>query len=125
MELGARHKDGTLVPGEPGPAGTVRFTVDTEWAINPKTGRPKFYGPFVFNGGTDQQSAYLRWVTKAKPREIINALKVHLETIDRQLVEAAAKAGGLLETRADTPRWGIDPNWHGLWAGRDWRVKKR
>ena len=124
--FGARHKEAGLVPAKPGgKAGTAAFTFEAEWAFNAKTGRPKFYGPFVFDGGADQQSLYLRWETSGTPREVIAALKIHLETVDRTLAEKATRSGGVLETTADAPRWGVDKNWHGLGIGREWTLKAR
>jgi hypothetical protein len=67
-EFGARHQDGTLIAGKPAAASSLAFTIDAEWAFNPRARRPVFYGPFVFKTG-DAQSLYLRWMTATPPRE--------------------------------------------------------
>jgi hypothetical protein len=121
-EFGVRHRDGTIVFGRGG-AGS-QFAVELEWALDPKQESPRFYGPIVFKSGKEQQSLYLVWRYRSS-RETINAVKVHLEGIDADLLERAKKTGGVLETKAETPRWGVDNDWHGLGVGREWNLKAK
>jgi hypothetical protein len=124
MQFGARHKDGTLTPGKRGAGGALHFTLEAEWSLDPRTGRPRFYGPYIYNSGNDEQAISLRWDTRSAPRRTQNAAKIHLETIPVRQLEQASQSNALLETTATTPRWGVDLNWHGLRLGEEWRLKK-
>jgi hypothetical protein len=101
----------------------MRFTVDAEYALHPRTGRPRFYGPFIFDAG-GHQALNLRWITATPPHETIEGLKVHLETIDPPLLARLREQGGVLETKADVPAWGADQR-HGLGVGLVWQLKAR
>jgi hypothetical protein len=101
----------------------MRFTVDAEWALHPSTGRPRFYGPFVFDAG-GQQALNLRWIKAAPPYDTIEGVKVHLETIDPSLLGRLREQGGILETEVDIPPWGADQR-HGLGVGQIWHLKRR
>jgi Family of unknown function (DUF5990) len=120
---GVRHRDGGVVPGKAAGAGAMRFTVDAEWSLHPRTGRPRFYGPFVFDAG-GHQALNLRWTKATPPHETIEGVKVHLETIDPPLLERLREKGGLLETKADIPPWGAHQR-HGLGVGQIWQLKQR
>jgi len=54
----------------------------------------------------------------------LHPVKVHLDLCWDE-VESAIGRRGVLEADATGPEWGVLKNWHGLNAGREWRLKAR
>ncbi len=123
-EFGLQDRFRVLHAGINRADGFVAFAADLPVVYNPKTGSPRFRGPFIHNGSQGAQHLYIGWryLNPSSPDDPwVNRLKVHLHiTWDQVLAVLAADA--VLETDCTGPAWGVLKNWHGLNAGREWTI---
>jgi hypothetical protein len=97
VELGIQEGEVSR-PGVPEGDG-LRFECEVRVKPGSKSGSPNFLGPFVF-GTPEQRFLYLRWERHcAGGWQMFRRMKIHLSSITWEQIEAACRAGGVLEAR--------------------------